>query len=104
MCGFSCLFCSEASSKIRSCLFPLEKEEIVAVRTDIPIKVECKFSDYIAKALNSETAHTSNFHCLVLFPERSRFFFSPPSEKKTILKGRSASHRNCVDNCRRHVC
>ena len=40
MCGFSCLFCSEETSRKRSCLFPLEKEEPVAVLSDIPINVE----------------------------------------------------------------
>jgi len=40
MCGFSCLFCSEESSRIRSCFFPLEKEETVAVLSDIPINVK----------------------------------------------------------------
>jgi hypothetical protein len=40
MCGYSCLFYNEETSRIRPCLFSLEKEETVAVFSDIPINVE----------------------------------------------------------------
>jgi hypothetical protein len=43
ICGFSCLFCSEETSRIRSFLFPLEKEETVTVLSDIPINVAVQF-------------------------------------------------------------
>jgi hypothetical protein len=70
MCGFSCLLCSEATSRIRPCLFPLQKEETVAVLSDIPINVEVQVFRFPSKALKLERAHASNYHCLVLFPEK----------------------------------